>query len=152
MLNAKIVSLIKCARKTVEYLAKNDHEGGLWSYDNDLSLCGYCGISSRFLISLGKYHNIHNMKLVCGTFDNKTHCWILYDNNYYIDLTISQFSSFETKKYIVGKIDDKFYKQHYRPEMKGYVATSFQKTWEDGQAYEKYARQLWRIYKNGYVK
>lgn len=144
LLDDKVARLLPRARKTIEILARKHHSGGAWGS----GLCGYCGIASRFLISLAESNNIRGMKLVCGTFiyDNALHCWVEY-KGFYIDLTISQFDFHENKKYKVGKVNDVFYRANYNPNLIGSQAVNYQKKWTEGQDYASYATILWKIYR-----
>lgn len=138
--------LIRHCRNTVEDLAKDYHFDGLWGSN----LAGYCGIASRFLIKIAKFNHISNMKLVCGTFDGNTHCWVEYDS-YCIDITISQFFPFYSKKYRICRTDEEFYLSHYVIDMKGAEAVANQKQWDNGQAYDEYKNLLWQIHKCKYT-
>lgn len=146
-LSAEIIQLIAHARKSVEELADTHHNGGAWGE----GLTGYCGIASRFLISLARRNNVYGMRLMCGTFGHITHCWVEY-NNFYIDLTISQFEGFSQKKYKVGCISDRFYLYNYFPQISGAKAARYQKQWELNQNYESCSGLLWRIHKNNYIR
>lgn len=142
MLTQELINLIESARETVFRLSNDYHNGGLWSGQNDL--CGYCGIASRFLVSLARSKGIE-MKLACGGFDGFTHSWVEYDG-FCIDLTISQFSGFEHKKYKICRVDDDFYRRYYSFDVKGSAAVSFQKKWGYGQDYGRHSKVLWKIY------
>jgi len=145
-LNSKIVSLISSARNTIEDLADNYHQGGAWG----MGLAGYCGIASRFLIDLFRQNNL-KAYLVCGLFDNQTHCWVEY-GNYCIDLTISQFEGFEQKRFSICTKNSIFYRTHYKIEMAGVAAVRYQKQWEHGQDYESWSSLIWRIHNSSYTK
>jgi len=146
-LSNEIIQLIVHARKSVEELADKYHDGGNWG-DN---LTGYCGIASRFFINLAKRNGIYNMRLVCGTFDGMTHCWVKY-GDFCIDLTISQFNGFQNRRYRICKIDSDFYRTYYLPEMTGSSAVKYQKQWEDGQNYGACSNLLWQIHKSKYIR
>jgi hypothetical protein len=112
---------------------------------------GYCGIASRFLISLAQRNHIYGMRLVCGLFNTTTHCWVEYEG-FCIDTTISQFSGFEDLKYKVCRVKDDFYNTYYYPHLIGTKAARHQRRWELGQAYESYSSLLWKIHKKRYIK
>lgn len=156
-LSNEILELIIHTRKSVEELAIVYHDGGMWGD----GLAGYCGIASRFLISLFRRNGIHNARLICGTFgtvesdgafrpSQLTHCWVEY-GDFCIDVTISQFAGFEKKKYRICKKDSEFYYTHYFPELVGSTAVKYQKQWDE-QSYESCSSILWRIHKVNYVK
>ena len=139
----EMMQLIIHARRSVERLADEYHDWGP-------NLAGYCGIASRFLINLGKRNGIHNMRLVCGTFDDNTHCWVEYDG-FCLDITITQFNGFQNKAYRICMIDSDFYREHYMPAIIGHSAVKQQKQWELGQDYESCATILWQIHKRNYI-
>lgn len=144
MLSNKIISFVQDVCMVIEEVSH---------YENSLNingLVGYCGISSRFLIALARKNNIHNMKLVCGTFNGAVHCWVHYDK-YCIDVTISQFNPFDKLKYKICIIGDEFYKLHYKPDVIGSPAIRRQKKWRE-QAYGRYALTLWDTYRNMYMR
>lgn len=142
-LSNEIIQLIVYTRRVVEALAKqHNHPWGDY-------LTGYCGIASRFFISLAERNHIYNMRLVCGTFMDMTHCWVEY-NGFCIDITISQFNSFQHKKYKICRLGAPFYTNHYVPEMIGIAAIKRQKQWQQGQAYENCSDKLWCIYQSKY--
>lgn len=157
MLSAELIALCQHAHDSVEELAFKYHDGGLWG----LYLNGYCGIASRFLVNLAKRNGIFDMRLVCGGFCDltvneedqivTTHCWIEY-NGFCIDLTISQFDSFNTKKISICSIGDEFYNSHYIPELIGSRAVKNQRTWTLGQNYESCSKYLWRIHHKKYPR
>lgn len=152
-LSNKIIQLISHARESVDELANKHHNGGFWGD----GLAGYCGVASRFLISLARRNGIHNMHLVCGSFNDKkysspsTHCWVIY-GKFCIDITISQFDGFKDKKYRICTTDSVFYRTHYIPELAGAPAVRCQKQWEEGQNYEKHSPFLWQIHKHNYIR
>lgn len=141
-----MMQLIIHARRSVEELVRRYHGGGNWGNGP----AGYCGIASRFLINLARRNGIYNIRLICGTFDGMTHCWI-EDGAFCIDLTIAQFKGFESKVYRICMIDSDFYRSHYVPEMSGSLAVKYQKQWEHGQNYESYSGILWKIHKKNYI-
>ena len=147
ILSTEIIELIVHARKSLDILVRKYHNGGNWGD----GVAGYCGIASRFLISLARRNGVYNMRLVCGLFDNMTHCWVEC-GDFCIDITISQFKGFKDKAYRICKIDSDFYNAHYLPEMIGTPAVKYQKQWEQGQDYESYASTLWRIHKKNYIR
>lgn len=146
-LDKNIITLVEHARHSVEELAYKYHDGGAWGPD----LAGYCGIASRFFISLARRNNIYNTRLICGLFDGMTHCWIEY-GDFCIDITISQFAGYKNRRYRIFKIDSDFYRAHYTPEIIGTAAVRHQKQWELGQNYESCSSLLWRIHKAKYIK
>lgn len=146
-LPSKIIELIVHARKTVGDLAEKYHGGGAWGN----GLTGYCGIASRFLISLARRNGIYNMRLIAGSFDGKTHCWVEY-GDFCIDLTISQFNGFENTPYRICYRSYEFYKYYYKPEVIGSAAVQYQKKWDLGQSYESCSSLLWRIHKANYIR
>lgn len=141
-ISAETIEFVRRSRKAVEILADNYHEGGFWGS----GLTGYCGIASRFLVNLAKKYDI-KMQLVVGLFNGMTHCWVEYDG-FCIDLTISQFKSFNTKKFSICKINDQFYNRYYTPDMRNNSAVRHQRTWQGGQEYSSHANLLWSIYRN----
>lgn len=143
MLDNNVIEIIRHTRKILNKLVNDYHNGGYWgSYYGDVT--GYCGIASRFLINVAKRNGIRDMELVCGAFNNITHCWVEY-NNFCIDITISQFPEFKNQPYRICEIDSEFYNSHYFIEVKGFAATKEQKKWGAGQNYEYCARILWDI-------
>ncbi len=85
------------------------------------------------------------MNLVCGAFDGLTHSWVEYDG-FCIDITISQFTGFESKKYKICRVDDDFYMMYYSVDVRGSAAVSHQKKWTFGQDYGRHSKLLWKIY------
>lgn len=146
-LSSEIIQLIVHARISVKELSDKYHNGGSWGH----GLTGYCGIASRFMISLARRNGIYGMRLVCGTFDGMTHCWVEY-NGFCIDLTITQFSGFQHKAYRISTVNGDFYRTHYTPAMIGCSAMRHQKQWEHGQNYESCATILWHIHKKNFIK
>ncbi len=144
-LNAYIVELCRRAALSVKHLAAEYHNGGLWSVEYPLT--GYCGIASRFLVSVADVNGIGDMELIVGLFDDQTHCWVEY-GKFCIDLTIAQFEGFEHKSFSVCRVDDRFYKQHYEVGLYGKSAVEEQRTWKDKQRYEDHSIFLWHIYRN----
>lgn len=144
---SEIIQLIVHTRRSVDQLANKYHNGGNWG----AFLTGYCGIASRFLISLARRNGIHNMRLVCGAFNKATHCWVEYEN-FCIDITISQFEGFHSKAYRICMTDSDFYRSHYMPKIFGSSAVKHQKHWEQGQNYESCASILWRIHRKNYIR
>ena len=144
-LNSHIVELCRRAALSVKHLATEYHNGGLWSAAYPLT--GYCGIASRFLVSVAEVNGISSMEPVVGLFDDQTHCWVEY-GKFCIDLTIAQFEGFEHKQFSVCKIGDEFYKQHYELGFRGKEAVKEQRSWYSGQRYEDHSVFLWHIYRN----
>lgn len=155
----EILELIIHTRKSIEELANTYHDGGRWGE----GLAGYCGIASRFFISLLRRNGIYNARLVCGSFGTTEvdgifypnlelpHCWVEF-GEFCIDITISQFDGFENKKYRICKKGSEFYSSHYFPQLAGTSAVKHQRQWELGQDYESCSSLLWRIHKSKYIK
>jgi len=96
-MNTKLEQIAKKVREAVEQYAPSIVDNVECGDTTDLSC--FCAIASHALMTAYRKNGIH-ASMIIGNYCSNTHCWVAVDE-FFIDITITQFDDEKPKVYIV---------------------------------------------------